>query len=482
MGAHDTATKDRADAPPALGDGLIGVLLGGDGLRAIAVLMIFFGHVFVNADPGHAFENYGWAKEVVGRLDLGLGLFFALSGYFVARPFVRWFIFNTKRPSVRRYARNRVLRIVPAFYVVAALVLLRFGLDGAIGPTPDNPSGTAPQSTWWQVLSIFTFTQSYTGGSAALPYGQAWSLDAEVAFYLLLPLGAALAYRLGGRIRTPRARAHGALAALAGVGLVSIYLRQGSDDFAVLTSPPLILYAFVPGIMLTTAEPLVAPRLRADPRQAKLLAYVLGVVTILAWVLYANWDYAVQTTALHQALGRRALMAAVCAGAALAAVIVWQIGTQRAPRWLDNRPIKYVGARSYAIYLLHVWVLLEVIDLVGADAGTTTLVIAMIAIGLPATVALSALSWRFLEQPFLERRVRWAFERRPGPGAPAAASTDRADTAAAPAPAPDATAEGSAIVLEAPPERALPCCARDLRPSARDRPRRPPARRRSSGS
>ncbi|MDQ3722044.1 MAG: acyltransferase [Actinomycetota bacterium] len=414
MAGNDTATDDRsAAAQHAPGDGLIGVLLGGDGLRAIAALMIFFGHVFVNADPGQAFENYGWAKDLVGPLDLGLGLFFALSGYFVARPFVRSYILGTKRPSARRFARNRALRIVPAFYVVAALVLLRFGLDGAIGPTPDNPSGTGPRSEWWQLLSVFTFTQSYSGGSATLPYGQAWSLDAEVAFYLLLPLAAAVAHRLGGRIRTPRARARAALAVLGAVGLVSIYLRQGSDEFAVLTSPPMILYAFVPGIMLAAAEPLVAPRLRANPGQAKLLAYALGVVTILAWALYANWDYAVQTTALHHALGRRALMAAICAGAALAAVIVWQLGTERAPRWLDNRPIKYLGARSYAFYLIHVWILFEVIDLVGADAGTTTLVIAMIAIGLPFTLALSALSWRFVEQPCLERKVRWAPAMRP---------------------------------------------------------------------
>ena len=415
MAGDETATDDRTAEQPAFGDGLIGVLRGGDGLRAIAALMIFFGHVFVNADPGQAFENYGWAKDVVGRLDLGLGLFFALSGYFVARPFVRSYVLGTARPSARRFARNRALRVVPAFYVVAAVVVLRFGLDGAIGPTPDNPSGTAAPSTWWQVLSIFTFTQSYTGGSATLPYGQAWSLDAEVAFYLLLPLAAALAYRLGGRIANPRTRAKVALGTLGAIGLVSIYLRQGSDEFAVLTSPPFILYAFIPGIMLAAAEPLVAPRLRANPRQAKRLAYALGAVTVVAWALYANWDYAAQTTALHHALGRRALMAAVCAGAALAAIIVWQLGTDRAPRWLDNRPMAYLGARSYAIYLIHVWILFEVIDLVGADADTTILAIAMIAIGLPVTIALAGLSWRFVEQPCLQRRVRWAPGLRPVP-------------------------------------------------------------------
>src|ERR1700710_1762052 len=109
--APDTATDDRGAAPLAFGEGLIGSLLGGDGLRAIAALMIFFGHVFVNADPGQAFENYGWGKDRVARLDLGLGLFFALSGYLIPRPFLRAFILDTKRPDIRRFARNRVLRI-----------------------------------------------------------------------------------------------------------------------------------------------------------------------------------------------------------------------------------------------------------------------------------------------------------------------------------------------------------------------------------
>ena len=442
--AHDTATDDRAADQPAFGEGLIGTLLAGDGLRAIAALMIFFGHVFVNADPGQAFENYGWAKDIVGRLDLGLGLFFALSGYLITRPFLRAFILDTKRPDVRRFARNRVLRIVPAFYVMAAIVLLRFGLDGAISPTPDNPSGTGPASEWWQVLSVFTFTQSYTGGSATLPLGQAWSLDAEAAFYIAIPIAAAIAYRLAGtRIAKPPARAKAAFAFIVGLGLVSIYLRQGDGkSFAVLTSPPLIVYAFVPGIALAALEPLAAPYLRNDPKRATRLAWALFATAALAWILYSSWDYAAQTTALHHALGRRALMAIAFSGAVLAAVMAWQLGTQRAPRWLATPTIRWLGERSYAIYLLHVWVLFEVIAIVGTGTSTTTLAALMIAIGLPVTLMLSQLSWRFVEQPFLQRRVRWApGEPTPGPGT-------------RPAGAVHASVQPDAV--DPPPERALP--------------------------
>ncbi len=441
---HETATDDRPASPPAFGEGLIGTLLGGDALRAIAALMIFFGHVFVNADPGQAFENYGWAKDLVGRLDLGLGLFFALSGYLITRPFLRAFILDTKRPSIRRFARNRVLRIVPAFYVVAAIVLLRFGLDGAISPTPDNPSGTGPASAWWQIASVFTFTQSYTGGSATLPIGQAWSLDAEAAFYIAIPIAAAIAYRLAGtRIRTPPARAKAALGFIVFLGLLSIYLRQGDGtSFAALTSPPLIVYAFVPGIALAALEPLAAPYLQRNPARATRLAWALFAAAALAWILYASWDYAAQTTALHHALGRRALMAITFSGAVLAAVMAWQLGTQRAPRWLATRTMRWLGERSYAIYLLHVWVLFEVIAIVGTATSTATLAALMIVVGLPLTLVLSQLSWRFVEQPFLQRRVRWA------PGEPAAGPGTRP-------PGPQhASIQPEAV--EPQPERALP--------------------------
>jgi peptidoglycan/LPS O-acetylase OafA/YrhL len=411
-----TAGTDGRTQERALGDGLIGTLAGGDAIRGIAMTLVFVAHVAVNADPGDGLENYGWAKQVVGRLDLALATFFVLSGYLIARPFVRSYVLGTKRPSVRRFTRNRVLRIVPAFYLVAALVLLRFGLDGAISPTPDNPSGTAPESSWWQLLSVFTFTQSYTGGSATLPIGQAWSLDVEVAFYASIPIAAAIAYRLGSRLGSPAARARAALAFVAGLALVSIWLRQHSDNtLATLASPPLIIYAFLPGVALAIAEPWAVPIFADRPRRARRFAIAAVGLAALAYVLYCVWDFNVETTQIHHALGRRSLMSALFGMALLAALIALQLGTGKVPRAFDNRPCNWMGERSYAFYLLHVWVLLEVVALVGADAGTPTLFAAMILIGFPVTLAASALSWRFVERPFLERRPPWAPGLRPDP-------------------------------------------------------------------
>ena len=412
------STAQEGTGQRALGDGLIGNLLGGDGIRGIAMTLVFVAHVAVNSDPGRGLENYHWAKQIVGRLDLALATFFVLSGYLIARPFLRSFVLGTKRPSARRFVRNRTLRIVPAFYLVAALVLLRFGLDGAIGPTPDNPSGTAPASTWWQLLSIFTFTQSYTTGSATLPIGQAWSLDVEVAFYAAIPIAAAIAYRLGSRLRTPAARAQAALAFVGALALISIWLRQHNDNtLATLASPPLIIYAFLPGVALAIAEPWAVPVFRDHPRRARCFAWAAVGIAALAYVLYCVWDFNVETTQIHHALGRRSLMSALFGMALLAALIALQLGTGTVPRWADNRWTNWMGERSYAFYLMHVWILFEVINLVGADAGTAVLFAAMILIGFPVTLGLAALSWRFVERPFLERRLPWAPGLRPAPDA-----------------------------------------------------------------
>ncbi len=412
------ATTDGPVEEHKLGDGLIGNLLGGDGMRGIMMTLVFLAHVAVNADPGSGLENYHAFKEIAARFDLALATFFVLSGYLIARPFLRSFVLGTKRPSARRFARNRLLRITPAFYLIAAIVLLRFGLDGAISPTPDNPSGTAPASSWWQILSVFTFTQSYTGGSATLPIGQAWSLDVEVAFYAAIPIAAAIAYRLGSRLKTPRTRARAALVFIGSLALVSIFLRQNNDNtLATLASPPLIIYAFLPGVAIAIAEPWAVPVFRGNPQRARRFARAAVGVAFVAYVLYCVWDFNVQTTAIHHALGRRSLMSALFGMALLAGLIAMQLGTGKVPRITDNRWVNWLGERSYAFYLLHVWIIFEVINLVGADAGTATLIVAMIAIGFPVTAALSALSWKYVERPFLERRLPWAPGMRPDPKA-----------------------------------------------------------------
>jgi peptidoglycan/LPS O-acetylase OafA/YrhL len=387
----------------------VGNLLGGDGFRGIGMSLVFVAHVFANADPAGDLGSYGWAKQPIARIDLALATFFVLSGYLIARPFLRSFVLGTRRPSVRRYFRNRILRILPIFYVVAIVTLLIFGLDGAIAPTPDNPTGTGPTSVWWQVLSIFSFTQTYTGGAATVPIAQAWSLDAEVAFYIAIPLAAALAYRLGAPLKTPKARAVAALAFIGGLALVSIALRQKANgSFSALTSPPLIVYVFLPGVALAVLEPFAVPYFRGHPRRARRFVWGAVGVAVLSCLLYMQWDYNTGTTQIIHALGRRSLLVAVFGMALIAAMIVLQLGTDRAPRWLDNRATNWLGERSYAFYLVHVGVIFGLLAITGSDHSPVLLGCILFLVGFPISVGLAGLSWTYIERPCLERRLPWA--------------------------------------------------------------------------
>jgi peptidoglycan/LPS O-acetylase OafA/YrhL len=381
----------------------IRTLLAGNGVRGVGMLLVFFTHLALLADsaPDNNVRSYGWAAPLLGHIDLGLAAFFALSGYLIARPFTRAYVLGTPAPRLRSYVRNRVLRVVPAFYLFTALVLLRFGLDGTLA------SGSQNASEPWQVLGQFLFVQGQAGGPAGVPIGPAWSIGAEVGFYVLIPIAAWLAARAASRLDGPQRRALVGIAAAGAVMVVSIALRAVDQyRFAWLTSPPAILYVFMPGVAIALAEPLLAARLRDRPRAARTLAWGAFAFAALAAVAYAVTDYDPRQTPIHHALGQRALLAALCTGALIFGLLVLQLGTGRAPRLFANRVMLWMGERSYSFYLAHIWILLELDHALGAAQSIGTRVAIMTVVALPLTTAIAALSYRYVERPFLERKRR----------------------------------------------------------------------------
>ena len=384
-------------------DAGIGTLLAGNGVRGVGMLLVFFTHLFLLADtaPDNNMRSYGWAAPLLGHIDLGLAAFFALSGYLIARPFARAYVLNTPAPRLRSYVRNRVLRVVPAFYLFTALVLLRFGLDGTLESGHENTSGVL------QVLGQFLFVQGQTGGPAVVPIGPAWSIGAEVGFYVLIPIASWLAFEVGSRLDGPQRRAALGIAAAGVAMLVSITLRaKGGNQYAFswLTSPPAIMYVFMPGVAIALAEPLLAARLRGNPRPARTIASAAFAFAAIAAIAYAVTDYDPRQTPIHHALGQRALLAALCTGALILGLLVLQLGTGGAPRLFANRLMLWMGERSYSFYLAHIWVLYEIDHALGDGESLTTRVLIMAAVALPVTTAVAALSYRYVERPFLERK------------------------------------------------------------------------------
>ena len=136
-------------------------------------------------------------------------VFFAISGFLLYRPFVVAHAGMRPAPRVGAYARRRLLRILPAYWLALTILSIWPGVEGAFG------------DRWWvyygfgQVYSVHTLI----GGLAV-----AWSLCVEMSFYVLLPFFAAFVAWLVGRRRDPRrwwvAEAI-ALAAFACIGIVA---------------------------------------------------------------------------------------------------------------------------------------------------------------------------------------------------------------------------------------------------------------------
>jgi peptidoglycan/LPS O-acetylase OafA/YrhL len=99
---------------------------GVEGLRAVAATAIVVLHAWsIPADVGSA-ASPSWLTIFANPLNEGVTLFFVLSGFLLWRPFARAVIDARDLPSLRRYARNRLLRILPAYWAVllaSALVL-----------------------------------------------------------------------------------------------------------------------------------------------------------------------------------------------------------------------------------------------------------------------------------------------------------------------------------------------------------------------
>jgi peptidoglycan/LPS O-acetylase OafA/YrhL len=409
----DVPLPGPADRKPDVG---IGTLLAGDGVRGVGALFVFATHVCLLADPvpNNNLLSYGWAAPILGHIDLALSAFFVLSGYLIARPYARAYVAGTRRPRLRNYVRNRILRVVPVFYLLTVLVLLRFGLDGRLDSAPG-----ADTSSVWQILGQFLFIQGQTAGPAAVPIGPAWSIGAEVGFYVVIPIAAYGAYLLAARLRGASSRAAVALALIALVTVVSIALRAYDKYlFAWLTSPPAILYGFMPGVALGIAEPLFAKHLRGRGRLAANIAWAAFAVGLLCAIVYTTSDYDPRQTPIHHALGVRALLAALACGLLFAGLVVLQIGTGRAPRLFANKTMLWLGARSYSFYLVHIWVLLELDHILGRGESIETRLAVMALVGFPLTVLSGALSYRFVERPFLERKLRTTQHAPPEPAAP----------------------------------------------------------------
>ncbi len=355
-------------------------LPGLDGLRALAVAAVVTFHLDPRWLPG------GF---------LGVDVFFVVSGFLITTLLLREHA-GAGRIDVRAFWTRRARRLLPALVVLvpASVLLARLSEGDLLVGAGRQVLGAATFTSNWLEVGAGS---DYFGSTTPTLLANLWSLAVEEQFYLLWPLALLGLLRL---TRRPEARAAVAL----GLALASSLLMAVRLD---PEHPTRVYYGtdtHATGLMVgaALALALAAPH-RAWTRSPRWSAHRRTVAAVALAVLGGLVVLADERSALTF---RGGILLASLATAALVLVVVERPGRLRAV--LELPVARWVGARSYGIYLWH-WPVALVVgqDLPVAPGGVAYLLTRAWAV--LVTLAAADLSYRFVETPVRRLGVRGAF-------------------------------------------------------------------------
>jgi peptidoglycan/LPS O-acetylase OafA/YrhL len=350
-------------------------VVGLDALRALAVVLVVAYHVFPAALPG------GF---------LGVDVFFVVSGFIITTLLLRE-LTGTRRIRLREFWRRRARRLLPALgvVVVVCVVAARIVAPDLLVGIGRQVLGAATFSTNWIEVAA---GQSYFDETQPVLFQTFWSLAVEEQFYLLWPVVLVVLIVLTPTVRS-RVRVV-TLAALASAVAMAVLSTPGGDPTRVYYGTD--THAF--GLLLGAAVALrraTGARLLSD--RATRWAVPAGVVGLGVLVLTLSagsaWTY---RGGILAASLLALLLVARCADATTDTAVT---GRRAAGvRVVEMRPVVWVGARSYGLYLWHWPVILLVDAVVQAQPGTLPWWRGT-AVAVVITVLAAAASYRWIETP-----------------------------------------------------------------------------------
>jgi peptidoglycan/LPS O-acetylase OafA/YrhL len=310
------------------------------GVRALAALLVVATHAAYTTGK----YTHGYVGLVFSRMEIGVPIFFVLSGFLLFGPWVRAAVAGATAPSLRRYAQHRVRRIMPAYAVTVLAAYLIYHFHDA-GPNPGH--------SWNGLLRNLTLTQIYTDSYlfSHLHQGltQMWSLAVEVAFYLTLPV---IAYLLLVVLCRRRWKPGLLLAGLAGLALISpawmvlVHTVDFLPDGARLWLPGYLAW-FIGGMMLAVLSAVGSQCHWFLAVPLAVLCYVIAATPIAG-------EATTSPTGLAQAVVK-IVFYAVIATLMVAPLVLGNRGAYS--RLLGSRPMVWLGEISYEIFLVHLIVM-----------------------------------------------------------------------------------------------------------------------------
>nr|WP_052753178.1 acyltransferase [Corynebacterium xerosis] len=370
-----------------------------DGLRTIAVMAVLFYHLGASWAPGGL---------------LGVAVFFTLSGYLISTNLLRA---KYRHDSFRlsTFWLRRFRRLVPAVVVTVAAVFLVTALStpGELGDrVGESISSLLYVNNWYVILQGQSYFDQFESTG---PLDHMWSLSIEEQFYLVWPLVLALLFMLFGRKKKSKwligaatvalaAASFAWMAHLSNAGADATRIYEGTD-----TRAGGLLLGAVLAILLVRATG--TAELKRFPAEVLGLAGVAVIIVLVATMpddspfLFGGGLMVLSfatMAAIYSILDRKTIVSRVLAVA----------------------PMRWIGERSYGIYLWHLPVtvyLPEQLDDLPLARGAAVIALSFL---------LAAMSWTLVEDPIRRNGVieplrNWRAARRrakrdevPGPGTP----------------------------------------------------------------
>jgi peptidoglycan/LPS O-acetylase OafA/YrhL len=156
-----------------------------DGLRFIAIMSVLMFHlqIYLSKKDNTLYTEYysfNILRTIFSHGHIGVPLFFAISGFILARPFANNYLKNSFEVNIKKYFLRRLTRLEPPYFLVMTLLLFA---SIYVTKTISLEDGVL------SYLSSITYTHNFFYGKEILPRlnGVAWSLEIEVQFYILMP-------------------------------------------------------------------------------------------------------------------------------------------------------------------------------------------------------------------------------------------------------------------------------------------------------
>lgn len=346
-------------------------ITGLDGIRAIAVIMVMAYHLKL------ALFKSGF---------LGVTVFFVLSGYLITGILISE-VEEEGTIDLKNFWLRRIRRLVPAVMSMAVVIIFVSAVVNRVIFTKgckDFLASVLGFNNWWQIFNKVSY---FEAAGVTSPFTHCWSLAIETQFYLIYPLILLGIYKLAksrGEGRAKRGLLFAGvtlLLALISVILMIVLFDPQQDASRVYYGTDTRAFSLLFGALLA-----ILWEYRMVPR--RLSASVNMVLGSVSFAVLLVMTIAINGSSNFWYRGGQFF------GTILTVLMVYAVSGRKTwlSRFLSNPVLKWIGDRSYSIYLWHYPIILLISKGIKASWWITLIEIVL-------SVVLAELSYRFIETP-----------------------------------------------------------------------------------